>query len=342
MLTRRRGAWGRNEGGHAIIADFARYPIHPAADIPERMSISGVSQAVSHRTRRHRAHARDAESARVLEDGQHHFRRQPRRRICRRLKDAVLALGLRPLRCGVQHLLEDLKQRGCACTDGGTSARGGVLQPLHQFAKSRRVAQGFEDRCQRALPERPGPVLEAEIDDLVPLHGFAGAAFAENVGVIDLKNLEVSAARGSPCLGDAAVRNQFLGRAHEQQQQGVSVEGIGAPLDAQRRDQAVVHEPGELADGLVGACRYLSVNDQGVWVHGERDVACRSQAARRRGDARQGGLNRRVSRRIERHRPCSGPARPREFREHCGLLGGHRAGGRRLGHRNVIILGAPP
>ena len=103
---------------------------------------------------------------------------------------------------------------------------------------------------------------------------------------------------------------------------------IGAPLDAQRGDQAVVHQPGEIADGLIGALGRLTVNDQRVGRDSERDVSRRNQTVGRHGNAGQRGLNGRVGRWIEGHRSCGGSAHPREVREDRGPLRGHRAGGR--------------
>jgi len=62
---------------------------------------------------------------------------------------------------------------------------------------------------------------------------------------------------------------------------------IGTPLDAQRCDQTVVHEPGELADGLISARGRFSINNQGVGEHGERDVPRRNETVGCCGNARQ-------------------------------------------------------
>ena len=180
MLTRRRGAWGRNEGGHAIIADFARYPIHPASDIPERMSISGVSQAVSHRTRRHRAHARDAESG-ALHPVCHPPRRQrvSRARLCRarggqghayalrpaegppspgRTADGGARAGQRPRACARAHGARDRTgARGRSRRSGrrrrGVRLRGAGRAPRHRPRGGGRApaAGGFRRRRARAL-----------------------------------------------------------------------------------------------------------------------------------------------------------------------------------------------
>ena len=74
---------------------------------------------------------------------------------------------------------------------------------------------------------------------------------------------------------------------------------VGTLLDAQRADQAVVHQAGKLADGGVGALRRFAVDSEGVREDRERDVCRWNETSGRRRHARERGLNGWVGRRVE-------------------------------------------
>lgn len=160
-------------------------------------------------------------------------------------------------------------------------------------------------------------------DDPLPLRGLAAGAFAQHLGVVDLTDLEAAAPGRGPRLADAAVGNEILRGAAEQSEQRQPVLRVGVAAETQRADQPFVQQHGQLADGGIRAHGGLAVDGDRIRVDVERDLAAAGEPSRRRYQALERGVNRRMRARIQRHRPRRRLARARKIGEHARLLRRH-------------------
>jgi hypothetical protein len=101
-----------------------------------------------------------------------------------------------------------------------------LLEVIQKIAERVRIAQGLDERPERPFVERAAIALQTQRDDAVPLGLFAAGALPQHLGVVDLADLEVGSPASGPRPADAALGDEILRRAREQQEQRAPILGI--------------------------------------------------------------------------------------------------------------------
>ena len=186
------------------------------------------------------------------EQRQHQVGRQPRRAASRRCSSPRRS---RPGACWTRVVGEALQQPQdrflLASTDWPWARARSCSRTRNSPSRSASLAISSSEaraRSSRALRcRRPGS--RSIRSSQVRIGRLTRVAFAQNLGVVDLPDLERAAADRLPGTGDAALDADLFGRGGEQRQQHVPAAGGERALQRQLADFVLVEQHRELVDG---------------------------------------------------------------------------------------------
>jgi hypothetical protein len=130
----------------------------------------------------------------------------------------------------------------------------------HSASFGRRV----EKMLKRFALESERVAPQAARDDPFPCRRHAVPALAQDVGVVDLANLDVSVFRAGPEPFDPAFAPDRVDGATEQQQKGAPGVTVSARCDRQLPDEVSVTQRRQFRDRSIGARQCSSFEQQMV------------------------------------------------------------------------------
>ena len=176
-------------------------------------------------------------------------------------------------RVGARHEIDDAAQHAEQRRRLRAHVRlAAVFERQHELAEALGVSTHVHQPAQRVFVERRIEI-QAGADDVVPVRRLAGGSLAENVGVIDLLQVEMALAGRGPQPPDAAGRAHLVERFREDVQKGQPPIRIGAGVQRDEANHVVVQQRGGFADGLIGLGRCGAVHQQVVGHDAEGDRA---------------------------------------------------------------------
>ncbi len=197
---------------------------------------------------------------------------------------------------------------------------------VHEGRQALRFVGDCEQRREHRVVEVGLFAGEIGRQDVLPVGVLGAGAFAQHLTVVDLPDLERSAATGFPGPRDAAFVADVSGRLSDEHQEGVPRRRLELADEVQLADAVSVQHRGQFDDGLVGPRQHSPADQQRIGHHGdeERTVGHRAGAGGR--DAGQRVLDGRVGRGVHRHDPRRGFAGTGQIQQLAARVGRQRLG----------------
>ena len=203
------------------------------------------------------------------------------------------------------------------------------LERLHQLLELARVLDDVDDRPHRRIVNGQRRPRHRRLDDRVDRRGEP-LLLAQDLGIVDLADLEARPAGRGPELGHAAVGADFFRAARQQQQERAPRFGGGAGVDRQPADEVTVQQGRELGHGRIRLGHPRAFDQESVGQHLDLVGACVGQLAVRLLEPRQRNPDRGMSAGIERYRSRRRLANARELGQAAGGVSRER-GSRQVG-----------